>query len=224
MINKICTKCQILKNLNEFCKKKDSSDGYHIYCKICRSEISKNEYQNNIILIKEYYQNNKEIKLKYQNKYRLNNLIEINKYNLQYQIDNKFKILNNTKNYRKKRYNNDEKFKLEMILRGRLHRALKSQNVHKLNKTLILLGCTIPEFKLHLESQFKPEMNWDNHGTVWEIDHIKSCSSFDLTDIKQQKECFHYTNMQPLFKTTLIAEQHGYTDEIGNRNKNRNRK
>lgn len=35
------------------------------------------------------------------------------------------------------------------------------------------------------------------HG--WHVDHIIPCSSFDLTDIKQQKICFHYTNLQPLW-------------------------
>jgi hypothetical protein len=62
-------------------------------------------------------------------------------------------------------------------------------------------------------------MNWGNHGVTWEIDHIKACSNFDLTKLEEQKQCFHYTNLQPLFKTTEIAEQYGYINEIGNRNK-----
>ena len=42
-------------------------------------------------------------------------------------------------------------------------------------------------------------MTWKNHGTVWEIDHIKPCASFDLTDITQQHKCFNYINTQPLY-------------------------
>ena len=61
-------------------------------------------------------------------------------------------------------------------------------------------------------------MNWDNHGEIWEIDHIKPCSLFNLIDIEQQKQCFHYTNTKPLFKTSFIAKSFGY-NEIGNRNK-----
>lgn len=62
-------------------------------------------------------------------------------------------------------------------------------------------------------------MTWDNHGRIWEIDHIKGCCNFDLLNQDEQKECFHYSNLQPLFKTTKIAESLGYKDYIGNRNK-----
>jgi hypothetical protein len=43
-------------------------------------------------------------------------------------------------------------------------------------------------------------MSWDNYGRKgWHIDHIIPCDLFDLTDYKQQKQCFHYTNTQPLW-------------------------
>jgi hypothetical protein len=53
-----------------------------------------------------------------------------------------------------------------------------------------------------LERLFKPGMSWDNHGK-WHIDHIKPCCSFDLTTEKSQKECFHFSNLQPIW-----AEDH----------------
>jgi 23S rRNA maturation mini-RNase III len=113
------------------------------------------------------------------------------------------------------RRKNDPQFRILCATRGRIGQLLKQ---NKTNRTTELLGCSLEIFKSHLESQFKPEMNWDNYGEIWEVDHIKPCSSFDLTDIEQQKQCFHYTNTQPLFKTTEIAESFGY-NEIGNRNK-----
>jgi len=61
-----------------------------------------------------------------------------------------------------------------------------------------LLGCTIKEFKQHIESQFSEGMSWDNHGE-WHIDHIKPISSFDLTQEAEQKKAFHYLNVQPLW-------------------------
>jgi hypothetical protein len=52
----------------------------------------------------------------------------------------------------------------------------------------------------HLEAQFRDGMSWDNYGRYgWHIDHIIPCSSFDLTDTDQQRKCFHYTNLQPLW-------------------------
>jgi hypothetical protein len=62
-----------------------------------------------------------------------------------------------------------------------------------------LLGCSIIEFRQHLEKQFVNGMKWENYGE-WHIDHIIPCSSFDLSKIDEQKKCFHYTNQQPLWK------------------------
>jgi hypothetical protein len=52
----------------------------------------------------------------------------------------------------------------------------------------------------HIAAQFQPGMSWDNRGIVWQIDHIKPCASFDLTDTAQQAACFHYTNLRPLLQ------------------------
>ena len=43
-------------------------------------------------------------------------------------------------------------------------------------------------------------MNWDVYmkGGI-HIDHIIPCKNFDLTDPNQQKKCFHYSNLQPLW-------------------------
>lgn len=47
-----------------------------------------------------------------------------------------------------------------------------------------------------------------NHG-LWHIDHIKPCCSFDLTKADQQRECFHFTNLQPLWaKDNLRKNKH----------------
>jgi hypothetical protein len=58
------------------------------------------------------------------------------------------------------------------------------------------------EFKDYLTSKFSKGMSFKNYGKLngnWSIDHIKPCASFDLRDIRQQKECFYYTNLQPLW-------------------------
>ncbi len=99
----------------------------------------------------------------------------------------------------KNRYDTNTGFRLITLCRARLAGALKGQAV-KSARTIELLGCSVENLKARLESQFRPPMSWENHGQVWEIDHIKACAKFDFTDPAQQRECFHFSNLQPLFK------------------------
>lgn len=63
-----------------------------------------------------------------------------------------------------------------------------------------MLGCDFEFFINYIESKFLSGMTWQNHTrTGWHIDHIMPCASFDLTDPEQQKKCFHYSNLQPLW-------------------------
>lgn len=68
----------------------------------------------------------------------------------------------------------------------------------KAGRTMELVGCTAAELRDHLESQFQPGMSWENYGE-WHVDHRRPCASFDLLDPAQQLECFHHTNLQPLW-------------------------
>lgn len=83
-------------------------------------------------------------------------------------------------------------------LRGRVLSAVRAQGGKKLTSTMELVGCTISELILHLEGQFKDGMTWKNHG-VWHIDHRKPCASFNLLDPEEQRKCFHFSNLQPLW-------------------------
>ncbi len=104
----------------------------------------------------------------------------------------------NTRRWYKKRYREDVEFKLAQRLRSRLRYVIAGNR--KTGSALDLAGCTLDELRVHIESQFQEGMTWDNWTLDgWHLDHIKPCSSFDLTDPEQQKECFHYTNLQPLW-------------------------
>lgn len=101
------------------------------------------------------------------------------------------------RNYWNERRRKDPTLRLTHNHRTRVRQALSG--IYKSESSLVLLGCKTEELKKHIESLFKDGMNWLNYGE-WEIDHIRPCASFDLSDLKQQEECFHYTNLQPLWK------------------------
>lgn len=108
-----------------------------------------------------------------------------------------------SREYRKRRYLNRHKSEHERIaglLRARINIAIRHQKAKKCEHSMRLIGCSISQLKKHLESQFKPGMNWENRGMFgWHIDHIRPCKSFDLQDPNQQMQCFHYSNLQPLW-------------------------
>lgn len=106
------------------------------------------------------------------------------------------------------RYRRDPSFRLGMNLRRRIGLTLKGEN--KSARTTELLGCPRVWLEIHLDSLFKPGMTWKNYGPVWHIDHIKPCTKFDLTDPEQQKICFHWTNLQPLFAVENIRKGNKY--------------
>lgn len=209
---RICNKCKIEKSLEEFPKDKTSTAGYSYKCKECYKTSNKKYYDKNKDKYSSYYDVNKINKVKYYRdnalKYNTNNKEKVKEYRKQNKEYHRLWLNNKRKT--------DLNFRIRHILQTRLITELKN---NKTERTSTLLGGTIYQIRLYLENQFKPEMNWDNHGVVWEIDHIIGCCNFDLTDIEQQKQCFHYTNLQPLFKTTEIAKSFGYINEIGNKNK-----
>ena len=98
----------------------------------------------------------------------------------------------------KKRYDSNPGFRLACNLRSRMNGAIWRGYGSKSAGTLDLIGCTIPELMAHLESKFVPGMNWENRWQ-WVVDHVRPIVSFDLSDPAQQRACFHFSNLQPLW-------------------------
>lgn len=88
--------------------------------------------------------------------------------------------------------------KIAMRLRNRLFIALRG--IRKSKSAINLLGCSLDDFKIYLESRFEVGMSWENWSkTGWHIDHIIPCAIFDLSKPEHQKRCFHFSNMQPMW-------------------------
>lgn len=98
------------------------------------------------------------------------------------------------------------RFRLRHIIR-----ALGSDK-YKTKSSMELLGCELPFFKKYIESKFKDGMCWERLSEI-HLDHIKPCSRFDLTKEEEQKVCFHYTNIQPLWWRDNLSKGNRYIEQ-----------
>jgi hypothetical protein len=189
-----------------------------------RAESEKKYYQANAEKIrkkaKKYRQENREKIKKYQQenpekirgqkkRYRQENLEKIRERKKKYRQENREKIREHVKKYRKEREKTDINFRLKKLLRTRVYQYIRAQGASKSQRSEQLLGCTWDEVKIHLEQQWLPKMSWGNHSNGpgnWNIDHIRPLSSFDLSDPEQQRQAFHYTNLQPLWWEDNMAK------------------
>jgi hypothetical protein len=168
------------------CKEFLSKTRINKYCTLCKNEMDLKSYHKNKEKRKQYIKQYKENNFEF-----VQNSREATK-----------KWLKDRPNYMNNWYKNKKatnvNYKIIHNLRERIRISIKSNL--KGAKTKELLGCSVDDLKQYLEKQFKEGMTWENYGLKgWHIDHIKPCSLFDLSDIEQQKQCFHYTNLQPLW-------------------------
>ncbi len=96
-------------------------------------------------------------------------------------------------------YANKPKRKIENLLRVRLRTAVKRRQ--KAGSAVRDLGCSIQQFREYIEAQFTSNMSWENHGKLWQIDHIRCLGLFDLTNREQFQRACHFSNFQPLLKS-----------------------
>ncbi len=219
---KTCTKCKEKQDLNCFFKRKTSKNGLNNICKKCISEYQKKYHQKNKEKFnkksrdyhtnnkerlnkqdKKRYQKNKEKVLKTRKKYYEKNKEEIRYIQKVYYKNNKEKINKIRGIYSKNRKKTDLNYKLACNLRTRIYQSLKG--ISKSASTMKLIGCDIEKLREHLKIQFWQGMTWENYGE-WHVDHIIPCASFDLTKPEQQRECFNYKNLQPLWEFENLSK------------------
>jgi 5-methylcytosine-specific restriction endonuclease McrA len=177
-----CTKCKELKGIENYYWE-NTRQRYQNICKSCIKTKSEIRYiqKRDIINIKnkEWINNNKE---------KFKALIKKNRGNYK-EYDKEYAIV-----YHQHKRKTDPTYRLKHNLRNRFYKTI----TNKTNSVFEYLGCTVEECKLHLSSQFKPGMEWENYGGYWEIDHIIPIYSFDLTQQDEIHKCWNYKNLQPL--------------------------
>lgn len=203
-----CIKCGEEKPENDFWKKPKNK------CKRCCSiqyaRWRKSRLEYNRLRLKKYRKENKERSRETSRKNYANNGHKWKRQASKWRRKNRIRLRERDRIYRQKRRKTNIEYRLQISLRDRIRKAIKSNQ--KNGSAVMDLGCSIPEFKLYLERRFAPGMSWENYGygrEKWNIDHIKELCTFDLSDRKQFLEAAHYTNMQPLWQPDNLRKNVG---------------
>jgi len=171
---------------------------------------------------KVYYQKNKEEAKAYQKIYNKNNAKKVYLMKKAYAIKNKEKLNTAIRKRKKERYREDLQYRSQRILRDTMRKLIAKGKMTKPSTSLTkfatdIMGLSQGKLIKYIEKQFYPhpktgeKMSWKNHTIDgWHIDHIKPVNSFDLTKLTEQKKCFHYTNLQPLWAEENLAKGDKY--------------
>jgi hypothetical protein len=75
-------------------------------------------------------------------------------------------------------------------------------------RTHQLIGYNQEQLRLHLQSKFEDDMNWDNYGRVWQIDHYRPVASFDFDCDRTAaiRECWSLSNLRPLLNSANLQK------------------
>jgi len=201
-----CAKCQKAKSIDSFWA---SQYG----CIECSKETKQKWDSSHPDYYSNYRQDNVERQKQAHKSWFERNKEKKNLQNKEWYNENKESIKLRHKMNRQKLSSNPQ-FKLSKALRQRVYSFLLGS---KSIKTMDLLGCSMEDLKTHLESQFTEGMSWENYGNpngnhsnCWHMDHIRPCCSFDLTIEEEQRKCFHYSNLQPLWAIDNIKKGSKY--------------
>lgn len=241
-MEKICRICGKPKNIEDFHKKKGTSDGHRNECKECvkdiqkkykeapgfkekQKEYDKNRYDNNRDDIlkrkKEYHKENREKILEQKEIYRNdpNNVDRIKEYLKNYRNEHRENAREYSRNNPTIKALNQQAYRERnshvIAWRTVLHSTLKRLGTIKEGHTIDILGYSALELKEHIEKQFTIGMSWNNYGD-WHIDHIKPVITFS-SDVDIKVVCA-LDNLRPLWATT--REIGGVVYE-GNLNRNK---
>jgi hypothetical protein len=207
-MTKTCSVCKEEKEISAFYKDKKAKDGAAHRCKDCTNVHFKAWAEKN----PEKY---KEKQRKSLQKFKKNNIEKVRQAGREHYHKHK-----NDPEYKDKRKktaarffektNKIPKYKIQRSIKRGIYESIKAKKANRHWEELV--DYSISELMTYLESKFDSNMNWDNYGSYWHIDHIKPQSWFDINSPEDQafKECWALSNLQPLEAKENIRKGNRY--------------
>lgn len=185
MKTKYCNKCRTERPVSDFYKI-NRPQAYQSKCKLCERKYKIKNSARDKINKRNHYEKHRE---------------KIKQRSATYKKENRL-----SRNITNQKYLSIPKNKIVHNFRTRIRQVLKKVNT-KSDTTMRLVGCSKEFLIKYLESKFKKGMTWNNYGRCgWHVDHVIPCIKFDFSNPEDQKQCFHYTNLQPLWEKENLVK------------------
>lgn len=235
-ICKNCNKEFINKGFKvKFCAECLEEKKFKKYCKICGKEfIAKSLYIQTCNTCKELKKTkakkvytkicpicNKEFKTTNNIKKYCSD--ECKKININIKARNYRNSLDTREKYKEAQYKYHKKLRKNILysLKQKISQSIR-RCIHsdKNMSSLKYVDYTSKDLKEHLELLFQEGMDWNNYGTVWEIDHIRPLASYNFynedgsVNFECLKEANSLNNLQPLFKEENIRKSSWYNNKF----------
>lgn len=110
---------------------------------------------------------------------------------------------NDRERYRTK---HDPNYKAARYCRVMVRRLIGITGQKKDNASPDILGYSSQDFRAHIERHFTSDMRWENHGDVWQIDHIIPVMEMIRLGITDPKKINALSNLMPEYKGVNMAK------------------
>ena len=210
---KTCKRCNKEYEFDFFGKNKSAKDGYRNICKNCTKAALKIKPLDGVGVCSACGEEKPRIDF---SKHRNSCKVCTNKFtkgrrdydreehnirSREWRDFNKERINADKREREQARRNAEPLYRLRHNLSTRLYMAVSK----KVGNTFELVGCSKEDLETFLEAEFTEGMTWENYG-MWHVDHMRPCCAFDLEDPEEQKKCFHWTNLQPLWASANCSK------------------
>jgi len=199
IFEKVCSSCKRFLPTTSFYKDNRKKDRFYSKCKECKNIYKKEYSDKNKDKVKKYDEENKEeISRRHKNNYYKNRQNVLKRQKL-YNLKNKDKINERRRKLRKE----IPKYKIRDTISRRINCSVKNRNnsSKKLSSIWKILNYKPEDLVSHLEKQFESDMNWDNYGKLWVIDHLIPDSWFEYDSYEDVEliKSWNIKNLRPCY-------------------------